>query len=455
MSKICFLSLVFAPDGVSTSILMTELAQELQAQGHEITVLTTTPHYNVEPEARARQPLTKMWGGLLYKSELNGITVYHASIPEKGSRVGARLLDYLRFHAISTLAGLLLLGKVDLFFVPTPPLTIGVSARILSLFKRAPFIFNVQEIYPDIAVSLGVLKNRRLIAFFEWLEMWTYKRAASISVISERFRSALRAKGVPDEKIEVIPNFVDTDFIRPGSRQNGFSAAHNLDDKFVVLYAGNIGLTQGFESIMEAAQSVTGDQCLLTSGAAHHPPSTTHHPPNTDIHFLIVGDGTRRAWLEEELAKGNYPNVTLLPYQPRSTVPDIYATADLCLVPLKKETALGTFPSKIYTIMAASRPVVASTDPNSELADLVETANCGWVVPPEDAGALASAIQSAAADRAEAVRRGTNGHEHIHAFYGRKAVTRMYDRLFRRLTGERVDSGRYDSRPVTGTTVRR
>lgn len=412
MARVLFLSLVFAPDGVSTSVLMTELAHELRGLGHEITVLTTTPHYNVEPEARARQPLHKKWGSLLYESDCDGIPVYHAAIPTKGSRVGARLLDYARFHAISTAAGLTVAGDYDVIFAPSPPLTIGLSAWLLRLLKRAPFIYNVQEIYPDVAVSLGVLRNPRAIGALERLERFVYGRAYTITTISERFRRRLLQKNVPPGKLRVIPNFVDTEFIQPGPRHNDFSTSHRLDDKFVVLYAGNIGLTQGFETILDAAQQL-----------ADLP----------DLHFLFVGDGTRRDWLAEQLARESYPNVTLLPYQPRSVVPQIYATADLCLVPLKKGTAQETFPSKIYTIMAAARPVVAATDPESELADLVQTADCGWAVPPDDAAALSDVLRRAYEERSLLARKAHLGHAHVVANYSRQAVAQRYDELIREL----------------------
>lgn len=412
MARVLFLSLVFAPDGVSTSVLMTELAHELRGLGHEITVLTTTPHYNVEPEARARQPLHKKWGSLLYESDCDGIPVYHAAIPTKGSRVGARLLDYARFHAISTAAGLTVAGDYDVIFAPSPPLTIGLSAWLLRLLKRAPFIYNVQEIYPDVAVSLGVLRNPRAIGALERLERFVYGRAYTITTISERFRRRLLQKNVPPGKLRVIPNFVDTEFIQPGPRHNDFSTSHRLDDKFVVLYAGNIGLTQGFETILDAAQQL-----------ADLP----------DLHFLFVGDGTRRDWLAEQLARESYSNVTLLPYQPRSVVPQIYATADLCLVPLKKGTAQETFPSKIYTIMAAARPVVAATDPESELADLVQTADCGWAVPPDDAAALSDVLRRAYEERSLLARKAHLGHAHVVANYSRQAVAQRYDELIREL----------------------
>src|SRR5690606_29552818 len=155
-------------------------------------------HYNVDPEARARQPLAKKWGRILYQSKLDGIPVYHASIPEKGSRVGARLLDYARFHLISTVAGLTVAGSYDVILAPSPPLTIGVSAWILGLLRRTPFIYNVQEIYPDIAVRMGILKNRRVIRLLEMLERFIYRRAQAITVISELFRQELLKKGVPD-----------------------------------------------------------------------------------------------------------------------------------------------------------------------------------------------------------------------------------------------------------------
>lgn len=410
MAHILLLTLVFAPDGVSTSVLMTELASDLQQAGHNVTVLTTTPHYNVEPEARERQPLKRLWGGLLYHSTYNGIPVYHASIPVKGSRVSARLLDYLRFHSLSALAGLCKTKKVDLILAPSPPLTIGVEAWLLGLLKRAPFIYNVQEIYPDVAVSLGVLKNPRLIRWMERLERFTYARATVVSVISEKFRLRLLEKGVPAQKLRVIPNFVDTAFAQPGERHNPFSAAHNLNDRFVVLYAGNIGLTQGFETILTAARQL---QVI------------------PDLTFLIVGDGTRRAWLEDELAREPAHNVRLLPYQPRSAVPHIYATGDLCLVPLKKGTAQETFPSKIYTIMASGRPVLVSADPDSELEAIVHQSGCGWAAPPDDAEALANAIREVYADRQEARRRGALGRAYVAEHYSRQAVARHYDALIR------------------------
>lgn len=413
MARIALLSLVFAPDSVSTSVLMTELSVDLRGLGHDVVVLTTTPHYNVDREARSKQPLTRRWFGLLYDSDYKGIPVYHASVRGRGSRVGSRLFDYARFHAISTLAGAVSAGDYDIILAPSPPLTIGLSAWLLGFFRRVPFIYNVQEIYPDVAVTLGVLTNRPMIRVMEALESLIYRRARVVTVISEWFRRRLLAKGVPADKVRVIHNCVDTEFVQPGPRHNDFSSAHGLDDRFVVLYAGNIGLTQGFETILSAAARL-------------------RHLP--DLRFVIVGDGTRRGWLEAQLARERQPNIVLLPYQPRSVVPHIYASSDLCLVPLKRGTAQETVPSKIYTVMAAGRPVIASADPDSELSWVVHQVGCGWAVQPDDHEALANAIEQAYRAREQLPSIGMKGREYVVAHHSRQVVARQYDELISELT---------------------
>ena len=338
------------------------------------------------------------------------------SISKKGSRVASRLIDYARFHIIGTFVGFGSVGPYDIILSPSPPLTIGLSAWVLGLIRRVPFIYNVQEIYPDIAISLGILRNRSSIRFFEFLESFIYKRAHTIAVISEWFRRRLLEKNVSESKLVMIPNFVDTDFIQPGPRSNKFSETHRLDEKFVVLYAGNIGLTQGFETILAAAQSL---QDL------------------SDVQIVIVGDGTRRRWLEEELDRLDISNVLLLPYQPRSMVPQIYASSDLCLVPLKLGTAQETFPSKIYTIMAAGKPVVASADQNSELAWVVQEAACGWAVPPDDIQALTAVIRESIRESKKLSQMGQRGRNYVMSNHSRQAVAKKYGRLVEEIVGKK------------------
>lgn len=415
MSKILLLSLVFAPDGVSTAVLMTQLVLELKRHGHEISVVTTTPHYNIDPEALNEQKLIRRWCGLIFESEIEGVPVYHASIPKKGNRVGARMLDYLRFHLITTIFGLFLRRHFDVVLTPSPPLTIGISGWLLALFHGVPFIYNVQEIWPELPIRLGVLKNRALIGFFKWLEGFVYSRASAITVISESFRQNLLAKGVASQKLHLIPNFVGTDFVRPQSKINDFSREHGFLEKFVISYAGNIGLTQDFESVLAAAVMLQHIESLQ---------------------FLVVGDGARRQWLEEEIACLNLKNVLLLSYQPRSIVPSIYASSDLCLVPLKQGTAQDTFPSKVYTVMSAGRPVLACAELDSELAWVVDRAQAGWMIAPENPNALAQAIQDALGHSEKCKEMGRRGRKYVLEHHAPAIVAQQYDDLIRQLTGK-------------------
>ena len=416
MANILLLTLVFPPDSVSTAILLGDLAQDLRDLGHEITVFTTTPHYNIDSDSVRSQSLRQHWGRQLLRSEFSGIPVYHASIPKKGKRIGARVLDYLRFHVVGTLAGLVLCRRYDLVLAPSPPLTVGVSAWVLSRVRRMPFIYNVQEIYPDVAVSLGVLRNSKIIRVMLWLERFIYARARIVVVISEWFRRRLLKKGVPPGKLRVISNFVDTDLIQPGKRLNDFAKAHDLEDKFTVLYAGNIGLTQNFENVLSASRRL----------------SHIH-----DLVFLIVGDGARRSWLEREVRKGEYPNVKILPYQPKSAVPMVYASSDVCLVPLKGATAQETFPSKIYTIMAAGRAAITAADLDSELTWVTKESGCGWAVPPDDDSALAMAIERAYHHREELLEMGQSGRRYVVEHHSRRVIAKQYDELIREVVSAR------------------
>jgi colanic acid biosynthesis glycosyl transferase WcaI len=410
--RILLVTLVFSPDGVSTAALMTELAVELQRLGHDVTVVTTTPHYNHEPEAVERQPLKRRWAGLLYESSIGTIPVYHAKVAKKGSRVLSRVFDYARFHAVGSLAPLLKSRRFDVVIAPTPPLTIGLHARLLARITGAKFIYNVQEIYPDVAVRLGVLKQNRVAALLDRMERRTYQRADAVVVISEHFRRTLLAKGVPPGKLAVIPNFVDTEFLCPRPRHNPLSQRHDLDDKFVVLYSGNLGLTQDFESVLEAAADLSD---------------------LADLRFVIAGNGARTDWLKDEIRVRGQPNVLLLPYQPRSEVPDLYAACDVGIIPLRRDGARDTFPSKVYSIMASGRPVVAAAEPDTELAAVIAEADAGTLVSPERPAELAGTIRRLYDDRASAQRMGQNGREFVVATHGRKAVCRQYDILIRAL----------------------
>ena len=413
MARILLHTLVYAPDGVSTATLLSELAQDLQTAGHDITILTTKPHYNRDEDAEAKQPLYKRLGGLYYISDHQGIRVIHTHMPPKGQGVGNRLRHYVLFHVLSLLLGTLLIGRQDVVIAPSPPLSIGVVAWILARLKGAKFVYNIQELYPALAVQMGIMSpESRMYRLMVHLERFIYHRADKITVICDYFYQQVTKIGLSDHKVLLIPNFVDVHFIHPLPKANFLTDEHKLIDKFVIQYAGNIGMTQSFDTILEVA-------CRLQD--------------ESEIHFLIVGDGARRHYVEQQLKAGSFPNITLLPYQPRSHVPYVYASADLCLVPLMTGTAQTTVPSKIYTIMASGRPVLTAVDQDSELVTIVQTAKCGLAVPPDDADALEAGIRHIFAERDKFKAYGGNGRSYVEAHFSRDSVSAQYHQLIQQL----------------------
>ena len=415
MPKVLVLTLLFPPDGVSTAQIMGDLAEDLGRVGHDVTILTTTPHYNRDLEAERKQPLFPFWGRLVQRSMFRGRPVYHTVMPRKSGSVVPRLAAWMLFHILSLVVGIVCVRRVDVIVSPSPPLTVGIVAWLLGLWHRAPFIYNVQEIYPDIAINLGAVKQRWLIEILFALERFVYARAARVTVIANRMRCRLIDKGVPAAKVVLVPNFVDADALLPVPRPNDFSRRFDLDGTFVVSYAGNFGPAQGLETLLDAAS-----QLRDTPG----------------IVIVLVGGGILWDALRERIANDGLHNVRLIAFQPFAVVPQIYGASDVCVVSQAVTTGTDAVPSKVYRIMSCRRPVLAATDPASDLAQLVRDAGCGVVVPQQSADQLAAAIRAAFADQPAWRAMGECGRQHVLQHYARPVVTEQYHRLIGSLAGD-------------------
>ncbi|MGA3288383.1 MAG: glycosyltransferase family 4 protein [Bacteroidota bacterium] len=412
MAKILFHSLTFAPDSVSTAYLLTDLTCQLQTLGHEVIVLTTTPHYNIDHHTLAFQPMKKRWFGLLYQSVLNGVHVWHIKLPMKGGRVFSRVFDYIYFHVMSLIVGFIFLGSYDIVITPSPPLTIGIVGWLLARRSKVPFIYNVQELYPDYAVNQGLIKNKLFIAILRWIEQFVYARSTKLVPISEGFSEIIQRRGISRNKINVISNFVDVDQYPVLPRANPFSLKNDLLESFVVYYGGNIGLSQDWNSLLHAAKNLS-------------------HLP---IQYIITGDGVNRAWLENEVCIRNLQNVKVLGYQEKQIIPYIYACSDICTIPMKAMTTIDTFPSKVYSIMASRRAVLAQAEKGSELWWLINEAKCGWVILPGDPQSYADALLRAYNSRKELIEMGERGRRFVMERYSKIIVAKKYDTLIRELS---------------------
>jgi colanic acid biosynthesis glycosyl transferase WcaI len=251
-------------------------------------------------------------------------------------------------------------------------LPVAVPAAILGWIHHCPIVLNLQDILPDAAVHVGLLKNPKLIRLFEILENFAYQIASKMSVIADEFVEHLRSKDVPAHKIVQIPNWVDVNFICPMPKEkNEFRIAHQLIGKFVVLYSGNIALTQGLETVIDAATRLL-------------------HVP--DIAIVIVGEEEALHGLQERCDTCGATNVTLLPLQPREKLPEMLAAADVGLVIQKHNVISFNMPSKIQVLLASGCALVASVPATGTAARAILQSGGGIVVPPEDPDALAATI---------------------------------------------------------------
>jgi colanic acid biosynthesis glycosyl transferase WcaI len=361
---ILILSLHYSPDLGPSAPLYTMLSEGLIKRGHQVTVLTAVPHY---PSGRVQDVYRTKF---IQRSMENGVQVIRVRVPSiKRSNLAMRLLQFFCFQVGATWAGLNL--QYDAVIVANPALSTWLPFFTLVVLKRKPAIFSVHDVYPDVGVTLGVFRNKFIISLVGALERYCLKHAFLVRILSESFGPGVLRQGVPAEKIALIYDWVDTDLIRPMSRCNSFTAKNNLQDQFVVLYAGNLGFSQGLEIVLAAAAEL-----------ASYP----------NVRFLFVGDGSGREALVKRAQQQSLANVQFLPFQSRECLPEVLASANVSLVVLRKGIGTGSLPSKTFSILASGRPVIASVDVGSETWNLIQKANAGLCIEPEDSAKLTAAI---------------------------------------------------------------
>jgi colanic acid biosynthesis glycosyl transferase WcaI len=297
----------------------------------------------------------------------------------------------------------------------SPPLPLGLVGRVAALVHGAPLVFNVQDIFPDVAVQLGKLTDPRLVRAAERLERMTYEHAAAITVLSEDLRANVVAKVRPSHRdaVRVIPNFVDTDVITPLDRQTVYRRELAISAKqTVVLYAGNVGFSQSLDVVVAAARQLRD---------------------RSDVVFVINGGGSGLA--EVMASSDGLPNVRFAPYQPRGRLAEVLATGDIHVVPLRKGLATSSVPSKTYSTLAAGRPLLAAIDAGTEVARVVAEARCGVAVPPDDPAAFLGALTALLDDQAGRTAMGERGRAWVERWISPAAVARAYEDLFLEVGG--------------------
>lgn len=410
--RILIYSYNYHPEPIGIAPLMTELAEGLAARGHEVRVVTGMPNY---PERRIYEGYRGKW----YVTETrNGVTIQRSYVwirPQPG--LMARMLfdgSFVMTSLVQALNG----WRPDVILSTTPPLPVCIPVAMLSRLYACPVVLNVQDILPEAAIHVGLVKNKAAIGIFQALEKFAYRTADHISVITEAFQENLAAKGVPAAKITCIPNWVDVNFICPLPKDaNAFRQCHRLQDKFVVMYSGNIALTQGLETVIQAADRL-------------------RHIP--EIAFVIIGEAQALSSLRQLCDEYHLSNVLLLPFQPRPSLPQMLAAADVGLIVQKSNVVSFNMPSKMQVLLASSRPIVASVPLNGTAARAVRRSGGGIVVPPEQPDLLVDAILKLYQnpDRADAL--GKQGRQHAIEHYAFEQALNQYEALFAKLKSIRL-----------------
>jgi colanic acid biosynthesis glycosyl transferase WcaI len=405
--RILIYSYNYHPEPIGIAPLMTELAEGLAKRGHEVRVVTAMPNYperKIYPDYRGKLYLTE---------ERHGVTIQRCYVwirPNPGL-VTRVLLDgsFVLLSFIQALRG----WRPHIILSTSPSLPAAVPVAVLGKLYRCPTVLNLQDILPEAAVQTGLISNPQAIRVFEILEKFAYSTASHISVIAEGFRENLLGKGIPDAKMSMICNWVDVDFIRPLPKyDNAFRRAHDLGEKFVVLYSGNIARTQGIRTVIRAAQQLQD------------------HP---DIVFLIAGEKQQLAELADFRDELGVGNVVLRSFAPRADLPEMLAAADVGLIMQKRNVVGFNMPSKTQVLLASGRPILASVPAHGTAAQAVRNSGGGVVVPPEDPKALAAAILDLQQhpERVEAL--GQQGRRYALETYAFQAALNRYEQLFARL----------------------
>jgi colanic acid biosynthesis glycosyl transferase WcaI len=412
--RILIYSYNYHPEPIGIAPLMTELAEGLVKRGHEVRVVTAMPNY---PERQIYEEYRGKWYVTEHK---NGVKIQRSFvwIRPQPNLIDRVLLDasFVFTSFVPALTG----WRPDVILSTAPSLPVCIPTTLLGLIYSCPVVLNLQDILPDAAVHVGLLKNKLLIRLFSGLERFAYHTATSISVIADGFVDNLLAKKVPAQKIVQIPNWVDVNFIRPLSKENNdFRKIHNLEGKFVVSYSGNIALTQGLETVIKAA-------------------SKLRDIPG--IAFVVVGEEKGLQRLQQECNEYGADNVLLLPFQPRKKLPEMLAAADVGLVVQKKNVISFNMPSKIQVLLASGRAIAASVPDNGTAARAIKQSGGGVVVPPEDPEALAVAIKELYEQPDKVKTLGFNSRKYAVDQYSFEQALNNYESLFYALTDRVIKS---------------
>ena len=391
--RLLVLNQYYWPGVEATAHLLTELCEAL-AGDYDVTVITGR--------------LLGHEGDPDYE-RLNGVELIrvHSTAFDR-SDLFRRAVNYFTYLGRALRRGLRATARPDLVLCMTDPPMVGDIALLVARRYRVPLVVVSQDVFPEIAVEVQRLRNPLLVGLLGVLTRFYLRRADAVVAIGETMRARLEAKGVRPQRLRVIPNWVDADVVTPQPRDNPWAQSQGLDGRFVVMHSGNIGHAQDLETLIRASTSLDDLEQLAV---------------------VLIGFGAQHAHLVGVAAELDADKVSFLDYQPREVVPQSLSSADVHFVGLGRGLSGYVVPSRVYGILAAGRPIIASVDDDSETARLVRESGAGVVIPPGRPELLAEEIRRAAAGAHDLAEMGRSGRQWVEAEGGRERAVERYRAL--------------------------
>jgi colanic acid biosynthesis glycosyl transferase WcaI len=393
----------YAPEITGIAPHNVALCEFLQRKGEDVEMVSTFAYYPAwRKSAQDRH--------LLFRTDrINGVRVHRCwhFVPER-VLASKRIIHEATFILTSTIR-VLSLKRADVYVIVSPPLLLGMAAWFVTRIKRARFVFHVQDLQPDAAVGLGMLRTGWFTRALYWLESFAYKHATRVAGISEEIVDAFRRKGVPEEKLILFPNGIAIPDQVPAS--GGFRARYNFTpDEFLAIYAGNLGVKQGLSILLDVAEQLRNEP---------------------KIRIVLCGDGAERGALEQSVQDRHLANVSMLPLQFGSDYRELLVDTDVSLITQQSGSGNAFFPSKLLVTLAHRSPVVTVADEESALAKAVNEGRFGVNVLPGDAAKLAQTFREFAQDRQSLRQWGENGRVYVERYDQRKLLANFFGELER------------------------
>jgi colanic acid biosynthesis glycosyl transferase WcaI len=407
--RILVLGINYTPEKTAIAPFTTGLCEHLASKGHDVNVVTAFPYY---PEWRVHEG----YRGHIYRTEVIKAVkvrrVWHF-VPNRASGLFQRLAHDLSFTLTVLFAGLLV-RDFDVIYCSCPPPTLALTAYLIAKLHGRPYLIKLADLASDAALATGILKKGLLVRLARAVERFVYLNADAVVCLCQSFIDRLISRKIDAQKLRLIPDWGDTQAVYPVADASKFRDAHGIpSDRFLIMHTGNMGKKQDLMNLVRAAE-LSREMNLV---------------------WLLVGQGEEWSAIEAAINNRGLTNIRLLPLQPVEGLAEMYSAADLLVLNQRASVVDSVIPSKLLTYMAAGRVIVAAVSNESETARLIECAECGHIVHPEDPGSLLDAVLSLQKESALREKFGANGRLYVQEHFTKVKVLHEYDLLFARYAG--------------------